>query len=554
MSVLELMEQLKQEKIRINVEGSDLKISAGKDSLTKDILEKIRSNKQELIGFLSKTVTDAAQRIEAIPDAPYYRVSCSQKRLWMMDQLAEQKSVNNILYSRRYRGHLDTTTLGLALKDLIHRHEILRTIFFEEGSAVYQRVLMPSQAVCEPVFIDISAGIDKETRIRSLIDSENGFVFDLGNAPLLRMVVARQGESDYWLILTMHHIISDQWSGDLFLRQLIGAYEQYQLGEFSPAPPARLQYRDYAAWQNDMLERPAASAHRVYWLHQLNGDLPKLQLPADYPRPRVKTAAGAHHRCVLDPTLVDRLVQLARQNNCSLFTVLLATITTLLYRYTGTEDLILGVPVAGRDHRDLEEMLGCFINTLPIRSRFQGQHSFRDLIGITNQTLLAGYSHQAYPFDQLVEDLNIPGDRSRSPLFDVLVNFNAATIREPLPTTTGNDSDEAPISKFDCSFFFTQYSNGLTVAVNYSTDLFTAERISRLLDHYSTLLHSITLDPDRPIQSLEYLSAAEQQLLKQFNATDTPVDLSSSLVELWEQAVDRFTHAPALRCDQLQLS
>ncbi|HVU94503.1 MAG TPA: amino acid adenylation domain-containing protein, partial [Puia sp.] len=520
--------------------------------------------KAENIRTLAQTMqhlqTEVYQPIDRIPDEPDYPLSHAQKRLWILQQVEEAQSAYTILHAYELRGTLRQDALVHALETLTDRHEILRTTYTERNGEVRQRVMPAKDGNFRIEFLDFSKTRDQEEKLNELLILRGRRSIDLEKGPLFKATLVTLAADHFVLLLHMHHIVIDGWSMDILHDEVQQLYSRFVNGQEAQLPPLRIQYRDFAHWQNRMLEKADTQSHRQYWLQQFSGDLPVSHLPTDYPRPPVKQFRGAYQSADIDPTIAAALQRLGRDAGCSLYTVLLATVNTLFHRYTGTEDVILGVPVAGQEHVDLEGQIGYYVNTLAIRSQFSGRQGFRELLVTVKERLLDGYTHQLYPFDQLVDDLQAQTDRSRSPLFDVMVTTKvveeASLGLKPadLDVNIYRQGKRFETSKYDLTIHFAQHPDYLHVSVNYDTDLFTAERISRLLDHYSTLLHSITLDPDRPIQSLEYLSATEQQLLKQFNATDTPVDLSSSLVELWEQAVDRFTHAPALRCDQLQLS
>ncbi len=492
MSVLELIEKLKKEKINIGLQGTNLKISASQSSLTEQLVEQIKENKQELIGFLSKAALLAEESIGKAPESEFYEVSYTQRRLYILDQVSDNKVAYNIFYGGFLKGTIDQAVLKASVDRLVRRHEILRTGFHLLDSGLYQQITPFRPGLCDPTFIDLSSDSDSNEATEALISRENGYTFDLAKTPLLRLVVAKTSEHRSLVLITMHHIISDQWSGEIFFRELIRSYQHLLAGSIEEEQPLRIQYKDFSWWQNRMLEKNDSDVHRKYWLGQLSGQLPLLEIPADYPRPMVKQYNGSTHSEWLEPAALVSLQEMAREGGCSLFTVLLATVKVLIYRYTGDEELIFGVPVAGRDHRDLQDQLGCYINTLAIRTRFTGGTSFMQLLATVKTNLMEGYQHQVFPFDLLVEELHLQGDRSRSPLFDVSVNYDPGSMDVPSEEASTEDVRNPPISKFDLAFFFTPFSRPRPYIhqLRYRSLLFKKDRKGTRTLFYFAPIHS----------------------------------------------------------------
>ncbi len=505
----------------------------------------------ETIRELAKTMEGMKKetylQITPIPDQEDYEVSHIQKRLWIMSQFEESKTAYYITSTFRWLETIDLECLRLALDSLVDRHEILRTVFVEKEGQLRQRVLPPDAGRVTILFRDLEGQSDQENIVSSMIRSRSSIEFNMDRGPLFQLNVARSHAADHLFILTMHHIISDQWSSGLFYKELIGKYQQYLAGARVAPLLLPIQYRDFACWQNRMLEDPQRQFHKQYWLDQLSGDLPVLDLPADHPRPRVKEYRGAHRSGVLDRKIFDALQGLAREEGCSLFTVLLATIKTLLYRYTGAEDIILGIPVAGRDHCDLEDQLGCYINTLAIRTRFRGEKPFTNLLGLVNENLLEAYNHQLYPFDLLVDELITEGDRSRSPLFDVMVNYERRTGSIDAIEKDAFEKDKMSVSTFDLTIHFAEYHDSVDIKLIYDIDLYSQARIERLLQHYLTLLHSICDNALTPLHKLNYIPMAEAAWLKGFNATCVDHPGASTLTGLWKESVRAFGTSTALQ-------
>ena len=308
--------------------------------------------------------------------------------------------------------------LEQAFETLIERHESLRTTFITVDGEPRQRIRSFAESGFKVAEVNLRGDRDGEEKAREYAQQESIRPFDLEQGPLLRCVLLEL-ESDRSLFLfTMHHIISDGWSMGVLIKEVLSLYEAYSSGRSNPLLPLRIQYKDYTYWQNSQLTGEGLQVHRDYWLNQLLGDLPVLDLPTDYARPAVKTYNGHSVSYVLEPLLSRKLQDLSNRSGSSLFMTLLAGINVLLYRYTGQEDIILGSPIAGRVHSDLEGQIGFYINMLALRTRLSGDESFEDLLEKVKETSLNAYEHQVYPFDKLVEELDLQRDMSRSAVYD----------------------------------------------------------------------------------------------------------------------------------------
>ncbi len=421
---------------------------------------------------------------------------------------------------------------------MISRHEILRTVFREDDQGEVRQFIQGS-----PDFSIVFRDLQQDaSQLPELLFHDFTRSFDLCEGPLLRAAVYQLSAHKWIFSFVMHHIISDGWSVGVLIRELLGVYNDRVEGKESLQPSLRIQYKDYAGWQRSRLNEE----HRSYWLDHLSGELPVLELPGRQARPAVKSYAGGKASMVLNPLLSKGLRQLVREQDATLFMGLLAAVNVLLYRYTGLEDIIIGSPVAGRDHIDLEDQIGFYVNTLALRSRFKGTDSFRDLLGLIREETLAAYQHQSYPFEALVEELALPRDMSRHPLFDVfLVLHNETMASDSWKDVSGKlkieeYKDEVAVScKFDLQFDFTETGDSITVMLTYNSDLFTTGIISSCLAHLEQLLSSIVSHPASALNQLDYLSVSErEQLLFGFNNTAAPYPADKTIPALFtEQAL-----------------
>jgi hypothetical protein len=337
-------------------------------------------------------------------------------------------------------------------------------------------------------------------------------VFNLETGPLVRAQLIRVADEKYVFVFTMHHIISDGWSQHVVANEIFAMYRAFRRGQPNPLPPLRIQYKDYSAWHYDLLDGAGARQHREYWLEQLKAPLPVPELPADYPRPALKTYTGAGLRYSLDEALSQALLGLSEQYGTTLFMTLLAATKVLLYKYTGKGDIIVGSPISGRVHKDLENQVGFYANTLALRTVFSGKDNFINLLYAVKQNLLHAYEHQVYPFDALVEDLGLPRDQSRSPLFDVMVVLQNISLAPGGPQSLEDvRTSEYPLnthaSKYDLDVNFYEENKVIGVFLQYNRDLFTESRMLLLKERFTLLLTEITKNPraslDAIIASLE---------------------------------------------------
>nr|WP_301542280.1 non-ribosomal peptide synthetase [Pyxidicoccus fallax] len=493
--------------------------------------------------------TRSAPPLVPVPRTGELPLSFAQQRLWLLDQLQPGGAAYNIPTPVRLTGKLDTAALERGLTWLVERHESLRTTF-AAGSSGPVQVIQPVAPISLPVR-DLSAlpAGERESEARRLTREEGLLPFDLTHGPLFRASLLRLAPEDHVLRLTAHHIVSDGWSTGVLVRELAALYAAAVTGHPPQLPPLPVQYADYSVWQRDWLRGEVLEAQLDYWKQQLGGAPPVLELPTDRPRPAVQTFAGAEHSFTLPAELSQRLEALAREHQATLFMVLLTAWHTLLHRYSGQEDLVVGSPIAGRTHAPTEGLIGFFVNTLALRARLSGTDSFAGLLAQVRETTLGAYAHQEVPFEKLVEVLQPQRDLSRSPLFQVMFSVqNLPDTSWSLPGLELSPLEAvSPVAKFDLTLVLTPGPQGLSGALGYNTDLFDASTAARMVDHFHLLLEAVAAAPHQRLSSLPLLREAEQrQLLVEWNETATPFPDGACIHELFEAQVPRTPDAPAL--------
>jgi amino acid adenylation domain-containing protein len=457
---------------------------------------------------------------DAIP-----QLSFAQERLWFLDQLNPDSALYNVPLAVRLAGPLDAKIIEQSVNEIVCRHESLRTTFQNvEGQPV--PVVAPRLEVKLQVR-DLSSlpENEREARAQSLLNEEGATPFDLAHGPLIRTTLVKLSEQQHVFLVVLHHITSDGWSLVLFFKELSAIYEASSRGEQSPLPGLEVQYADYAAWQREWLRGDVLNRQLTYWTRQLGGELPLLQLPTDRSRPAMQTFSGAREWLVLSGPLTTSLLALSRREGVTLFITLLAAFKTLLHRYTGDDDIIVGSPIANRPQTETESIIGFFLNNLALRSDLSGNPNFREALARVRKTALEAYAHQDVPFEKLIEALKPERDLSRTPIFQVYFNlFNFADeIKLPMSDRTVSfveawaRSEEA-LSKFDLTLYAGLQDGELKLAFVYNTDLFDATTIKQMLAHFETLLAAIVADPDSGIADFSLrgeMKTGEQSLLSQ---------------------------------------
>jgi amino acid adenylation domain-containing protein len=482
-------------------------------------------------------------------------LSFAQNRLWLVEHLNPMPGNYNISRVYRISGALNPVAVQAALDALVARHEVLRTRLVQQGGAPRQ-VIDPQRAVeMQKLDARVCGEVDSATALDAFIRNTTRGAFDLSAGCMLRAGLARLGDAEWMLAITMHHIASDGWSMDVLDREFETLYAGFDSGSPAALPPLHLQYSDYSEWQRCWLSGGVLEGQLGYWRERLRG-LSPLDLPADRPRPACLSYRGDLQRLDLPADLVAALKALARQHNATLYMVLLAAFQVLLMRYSGQEDIAVGTPVAGRNRPELEGLIGFFVNTLVMRGDLGGNPRFVDLLARTRQHALDAYAHQDLPFEKLVEALKPERDMSRNPLFQVmfvLQNTPEAGLRLP-----GLESERLPLhngtAKFDLSFSFTEAHGVLHGHIEYSSDLFDPGRIQRLARHYRCLLEHLAAAPDTPVWQLPLLDTAERQvLLHDWNATTVAYPDHQGIAQRFEEQVRQRPDAIAVQFRQQHL-
>jgi amino acid adenylation domain-containing protein len=477
-------------------------------------------------------------------------LSFAQQRLWLIDRLESGTVAYNVPFAVRLKGSLNPAAFERSINEVIKRHEALRTTFTLEGDQPIQ--IIASHASLTVSLLDLKQvpADEKEAHVQRLAADEAQTRFDLSKGPLLRTTLLQLDQDEHVALFTMHHIVSDGWSDSVLIEEIVRFYEADLAGQRAALPELPIQYADFALWQRERLQGAVLDELLSYWKQQLAGAPPLLNLPTDNPRPPVQTHPGALESRVFPEWISEGLTSLSRQEGVTPFVTVLAAFKTLLYKYANQTDVVVGTPVANRTRFETEGLIGCFLNTLALRTDLSGNPTFRQLLRQVQAVTLGAHEHQDLPFELLIETLSTERNISYAPVFQVLFLYQ----NKSLENLNQRDLSLTPIdihsgtAKFDLALSVVEGTNGhLTASLEYNTDLFNAQTITWMLAHFETLLAAIVSDPEQHLHDLNLLAEAEQeQILFKWNATQTEFTETPCLHKLFEEQAARTPEAVAL--------
>lgn len=479
------------------------------------------------------------QPTQAIPQCDRSRplaVSLAQHRTWFQDQLGVKSAVsNNISIALTIKGVLSVPVLEQSIQTIIQRHEILRTTLQISDGELTQIISSVAGWTLKVIDLRYFPSAEQSAEVQRLTTQQTCQPFGLQRDWPLRVQLLQVHDSEFVLVLTLHHIAVDAGSIGIFFRELSALYGAFSQNQPSPLAPLPIQYADFASWQQQRLRNNAYTQELQYWQQALQNAPDLLQLPSDRPRPPVQSFAGKTFSFSLSKNLTNSLKTLSQQTETTLFITLLAALQTLLFRHTGQEDILVGSPIANRQNPEIEALIGCFINTLVLRTNLAGNPTVRDLLRRVRETVLGALAHQAFPFERLVDELQLARNLAYPPLFQVMLvlqnAFSIETIELP-GLAVDHDRIDNYTAQFDLTIHLVESDQGLIGKLEYNTDLFDEATIVRLVEHFQTLLASMIAHPDRPISQLPLLLAPEQQQIAAWTQTAIRPSQTSCIQEL----------------------
>ncbi|MEH1870992.1 MAG: amino acid adenylation domain-containing protein [Nostoc sp.] len=561
MNTVELLSYLRSLDIQIFIDGENFLCNAPKGTLTLELREEIQQKKAEIIEFLkatNRTNNQSFRPLVPISRSENLPLSFAQQRLWFLDQLIPNNPFYNIPVALHLTGSLNKAALEQSFNEIVRRHEALRTNFVIQSGQPVQ-LINPTLTITLPI-IDLRQlpQDEREIQARQFTNQEAQRCFNLSTDSLLQTKLLRLDETQYILLLNMHHIVSDGWSIGVLIQEIAALYTAFANNQPSFLPKLTIQYADFAYWQRQWLQGEVLEKQLGYWQKQLD-DISILNLPTDRPRLAVQTYQGARQPLQLSKSLSEALLALGQQEGVTLFIILLAAFKVLLYRYTQQEDIAIGSPIANRNRSEIEGLIGFFVNSLVLRTDLSGNPTFRELLSRVKEVALGAYAHQDLPFEKLIEELHPERNLNQNPLFQVVFALQNAPMSaleltgltlSPLPFDTETTRFDLEFHLWEANIqngLWVDSSEGISGFVVYSTDLFDDATISRMLGHFQTLLEGIVANPEQPIAQLPLLSESElDNLLVGWNNTQLDYPQDRCIHQLFESVVEQNPDAIAL--------
>ncbi|MEG4631193.1 amino acid adenylation domain-containing protein [Microcoleus sp. AR_TQ3_B6] len=536
--IFELKNQIESD-LGVSVSVADLFEDRSIARLAVQILE-------QLTGNTKAAVPRPVSRSRHLP------LSFAQERLWFFDQLAPGNPFYNLCGAVRVTGQLNAEALRQSIEKIIERHEILRTAFAGGEKEQIQVIFEVGNFPLPLIDLSDRSPEEREKAAQKLSAEAAKLPFDLTQPHLLRAKLLRLSETEHTLLLSAHHIIFDGWSLGIFLRELAAFYEGLSNKNLASLPPLPIQYADFATWQRQQMQGEILETQLTYWKQQLSGSAAVLNLPTDFSRPAVQSYKGGRQLFELPEHLTEAIRQLSRREKTTFFMTLLAAFKTLLYRYTGQEDILVGSPIASRNSSETESLIGFFVNTLVLRTDLNGNPTFRELLNRVREVALGAYAHQDVPFEKLIEELQPNRDLSQSPLFQVMFAFqNASEFALELPDLSWKCQQiHSGTANFDLTLELEATATGIRGWFEYSLDLFESATIARMAGHFQNLLEGIVANPCARLSDLPLLAETErQQLLFEWNNTGVNYSENECVHRLFEAQAAKTPDAVAVRCE-----
>ncbi|WP_264530609.1 MupA/Atu3671 family FMN-dependent luciferase-like monooxygenase [Flavobacterium sp. N502540] len=543
MNTLQFLNYLTEENISVQLSEDNLKISYTREEISEAVMEEIKVRKSELVDFLKQQQQQETRTEASIPlasaDLLYYPLTPSQTRSWIVSHNWGDNYAYNMSKSFQFEGELDIPALEKACQKLISRHESLRTVFAENESGEICQWIKSTEAINFKISqIDFRGEDTSEERLGELIKEERKIPFDLQTGPLLKIFVIRL-EEDRWLFyIIIHHIICDSRSLNILMRDLFFFYKAEVLQTDDLLPELRLQYKDVAVWKSKRFEDIDLSKEKEYWINQLGGELPLLQLPEDHARPTVRNSEVGMQRRIINSDLVKPFKAYCRNEGGTLFTGLMTLFNLLFYKFSEQKDIILGFPVYGRDFSELDDQIGFYADTIALRTRFEGHNTFKELFHIVNTNAFSAYENREYPFEEIVNQLQVERDPSRNTIFDVFVvlqNFSTDSLEDDFLPGGLKVVEFAEIkegySAYDLTFNFSESKEGdLFYEIEFNLGIYREETIKRMTDHLEYLMTETIANDSVAVNVLESIDPVERERITAWSRNESSVVLTEKKV------------------------
>lgn len=500
----------------------------------------------QLSKYLEKPKKRMIVSIKPVAQQSHYPLSHAQKRLWVLYQLEPKSPFYSINRTWELTGSVNAKALEKSINLLLERHESLRTNFQTVNGNPVQ-VVRPFKKI-NLKYKDLCVS-NKELNVQGAINKETSKCFNLEKELLCRFKLLRKSKRKYFLVVSMHHIISDGWSMRVFFHELYKAYTAFSQNQTPELPKLTIQYRDYAVWEQSKEHQEKIKSQERYWLDKFEGELPILNLPTDKPRPAIQTYAGSTETIIVGENLTRGLKKLAKNSETTMFSLLLCAFEIFLFSITGQDDIIVGTPVAERENANTERIIGIFVNTIPIRLKIEPNLNFNNLFKIFKEGLMSDYANKSYPFEKLVEKLNIQRDLSRSPLYNVIFqadpNFSLDKPSSINPVTyQGNNT-----SIFDIRLSAKNFQNkNLALVCEYNNDIYNKSKINIFIHTFVCVINEIVRSPDKKISNYNIISQKDKKLVSKYNKTNKEASVPKNIYSMFEAQAKKTPHKSAINC------
>ena len=540
--VRDLLDQLRDKNVSLKLNHQqELEITVSHGKIPAELVEEIKKQKQEIIDYIKYSNLYTENEIELTTLAESYPVSSSQRSLWIVCQDLTASISYNIPSTVNLEGIEDIALLQEAITSVIDRHEILRTVFKQDEDGEIRQIVLSRNALNFKIeHKDFRKNGDANSEIEIFIALDSMKPFDLEEGPLLRIFLIQKTDDSFAFYYNMHHIITDGWSNEILEREVLSFYWAYKKNILPDLPKLRIQYKDYAAWEHSQLRSGKMEAHKKYWLENLAGELPSLNLPSNKKRPNIKTYNGKSLITRISPEKIVRLKALVQPVGGSLFMGLLSVLKIVLNKYTSEQDLIVGSVIAGREELDLHDQIGYYVKVLALRNQLHADDSFLSFFTKLRENTSKAYKHQNYPFEQLVIDLNQKKDPGRNPVYDFTVEYSVLKLDRYNEALNFEDITDLGVCtcKTDVEFHFYEFEDQVYFNVIYNSDIYASDMIRRFMSNLKELVSEVCNNPNEKLSEINYLSKVEKdQLLITFNDTKTNYPGDKTIVDLFEEQV-----------------
>lgn len=519
-SIIDFLSHLRNLDIRVWADAGQLRANAPDGVLTPELRAQLSARKAEILAFLQQAsqVSQKTSEIQRAARDGQLPLSFSQQRIWLFDQLEPQNPAYNIPASVRLIGPVNVVALQASINEIVRRHEVLRTTFDTIND-------VPAQIISQQLSLSIPVTDlrplplpEREAAARQAVNEEAKRPFDLIHDPLVRASLLRMENEEYVLLFTIHHAVSDDWSMGVFVKELVICYQAFLSGQPAPLPALPIQYADYAVWQRSEAHQEVLQSQLAFWKERLASINDQPAIPTDRPRLATQTYHGERRFRMFPEKLVEQLKTLSQQEESTLFMLILAGINILLHQYMGGKTVVIGSPVAGRNKREIEELIGFFVNTVVLSTDLTGDPSFRDFLVRVREVTTSAHAHQDVPFEHVMDALRVKDEQNPKGLFQVFFNMlNAASQQVDIPGLKIKPFSDFIVgapdvgAKFDVTFVAVEHPHGLQVDISYNIDLFESSTIDWLLEHLQTILTSAAANPDLPLSAFPRLPVLATQ-------------------------------------------